>query len=94
MIETILTEINEAGWTLGYLRQAGVGWEAQLTRPCSDLDYSFELAYWSGPTPEEALEGALGRAEIVGQPKAKYKVAPGVDILADLGLTKPIHRRF
>lgn len=92
MIETILIEIQEAGWTLGYLRQAGDRWEAQLLRAVADGTY--DVTFWWDLNPYQALVGALDRAEVTKQPKAKYKVAPGVDILADLGLTKPIHRRF
>lgn len=94
MLETLLSEITSAGWTLGYLRQAGPTWEVQLLRPSADPDYSYDLAYWSAQDPVEALAGALNQAETTKQPKVPYRVSPGVDILADLGLKKPIHRRI
>lgn len=93
MIETLLTEIAEAGWTLGYLRQAGVGWEVQLKRP-SDKG-GFDISFHYANSPGEAIEGALTQGEMVHE--ALHQVVystRGVDILADLGLSKPINRRF
>lgn len=95
MIETLLTEIFESGWFVGLLRPANNKWEAHLLQPSEDPNYEYDLARWTDSSIEAALAGAFYQAECTKiQPKVKYKAARGIDILADLGLNKPINRRF
>lgn len=88
MLEDSLTELAERGWALGYLRQSGHGWEAQLIRPG-------EVSWACADEPAEAIEAALARVPdpAVALPYTTANL-PKANILALLGLVKPIRRRI
>ena len=72
-IDDYLVEIGERGWTLRYLRQNRLLWEAMLAKPveirtgidCTGVDssLSFLVGFGSGRSPTTALLDALETAE-------------------------------
>lgn len=84
--ETLLTQINQAGWRVYLLHQtSNYSWQGSLC----EVETSRLTNTFTGSTPEAVLADAF-------EDTTNFKVRKnyGVDILADLGLSKPINRRF
>lgn len=94
--EILLNTITTEGWNLDYLRQIpGYYWECQLGRPSGKPIYIRDIAYGYGDTPQDAISNAQ-HADVAGLEPATFQetLTQRPSILAAIGLTQPIKRRF